>query len=160
MTVARPKRQALRWASASNRGARTPRISTTSIFPTIAELANGGVPRGNGLLGRGLDGVSLKANLLEGAALEGVALSTWLRNVGVEEEDEAPDRHFAVRTETHRMIAYGDGSRELYDHRVDPYEFTNLMWGSPPDSVRKKVAALESHLPKPEKCVPRASKAA
>lgn len=32
----------------------------------------------------------------------------------------------AVRTQHYRYITYADGSEELYDHRIDPYEFENL----------------------------------
>lgn len=32
----------------------------------------------------------------------------------------------AVRSEDFRYIRYADGSEELYDHRVDPMEWTNL----------------------------------
>lgn len=32
----------------------------------------------------------------------------------------------AVRSERYRYIRYSDGSEELYDHELDPYEWTNL----------------------------------
>ncbi len=32
----------------------------------------------------------------------------------------------AVRTERWRYIRYADGSEELYDHDVDPHEWSNL----------------------------------
>ena len=32
----------------------------------------------------------------------------------------------AVRSERWRYIRYADGSEELYDHDVDPHEWTNL----------------------------------
>jgi arylsulfatase A-like enzyme len=35
-------------------------------------------------------------------------------------------RNHAVRTSTHRLIQYADGSEELYDHTRDPYEWENL----------------------------------
>ena len=36
-----------------------------------------------------------------------------------------PGNH-AVRSERYRYIRYDDGSEELYDHDVDPHEWTNL----------------------------------
>ncbi|TWT51956.1 Choline-sulfatase [Thalassoglobus neptunius] len=45
----------------------------------------------------------------------------------------------AVRSERYRLIRYADGSEELYDHNVDPQEWTNLA-GSP------EVATIQSEL--------------
>jgi arylsulfatase A-like enzyme len=46
----------------------------------------------------------------------------------------------AVRSERWRYIRYADGSEELYDHRDDPNEWTNLANGRATTSGR---AALE-----------------
>ena len=35
--------------------------------------------------------------------------------------------HYSLRTEHFRYVRYNDGVEELYDHRVDPYEWTNIV---------------------------------
>lgn len=53
-------------------------------------------------------------------------------------------KNHTVRTETHRYIQYADGSEELYDHRDDPYEWTNLA--SKP-AAATVITELKQHLP-------------
>jgi N-acetylglucosamine-6-sulfatase len=38
----------------------------------------------------------------------------------------------AIRTNTHTYVEYGTGERELYDHRADPYQLTNLASAADP----------------------------
>ena len=59
------------------------------------------------------------------------------------------DKHFAVRDKTHRLIAYGDGSRELYDHRDDPWEWKNLL------DKKKGVQGDQGALAELERYVPK-----
>lgn len=78
------------------------------IYPTLIELC--------GLDGRGdLDGLSLVPQLKDPAAKrERPAITT-----------HNPGNH-GLRGERWRYIRYADGSEELYDHRNDPNEWTNL----------------------------------
>jgi hypothetical protein len=55
------------------------------------------------------------------------AITGWLKN------------SFAVQTERHRYIRYGDGSEELYDHQSDLKEWTNL-------ATKPETAALRREL--------------
>lgn len=48
---------------------------------------------------------------------------------------------FAVQDEQHRYIRYGDGSEELYDHRQDPHEWTNLAGKDELAAVKKRLGA-------------------
>lgn len=48
---------------------------------------------------------------------------------------------FALQTERYRYIRYGDGSEELYDHRSDLNEWTNLIGKPKFESIRKKLSA-------------------
>jgi len=48
--------------------------------------------------------------------------------------------HHSVRSEHWRYTRYADGSEELYDHRVDPYEWTNLAGQEKYDAVKKRLA--------------------
>ncbi len=65
------------------------------------------------------------------------------------------DTHMAARTEQYRLIRYGDGSMELYDHAKDPNEWTNLAKNPEYATILKEVVAL---LPTPEEMGPMAPK--
>jgi len=59
----------------------------------------------------------------KGTRLRGYAVSVW----GKDFMSDSPYIALTSRSKTHRYIFYWDGSEELYDHRVDPYEHTNLI---------------------------------
>lgn len=83
-------------------------VSLQDLFPTLLELC--GVERPEGI-----DGESLIPLLADPEApRERPALST------------SGYRNHALRSERWRYIRYADGSEELYDHQVDPHEWTNL----------------------------------
>jgi len=109
-------------------GGRCPRaVSFMDIYPTLADLCE--LP-----LGEHLDGLSLQP-LLENPAAEWerAAVTTHGR------------KNHAVRSERWRYIRYADGSEELYDHRNDEYEWTNLA--NEPKYAEVK-ATLAKWLPK------------
>jgi hypothetical protein len=54
-----------------------------------------------------------------------------------------PGNH-ALRSERYRYIRYADGGEELYDHSVDPNEWTNLAVDPAYAEVKDKLAA---HVP-------------
>lgn len=83
-------------------------VELLSIYPTLIELC--GLPTREGV-----EGISLKPLLVNPTEKwPNMALTTFGKN------------NHAVRSETHRYIRYSDGSEELYDLRIDPYEWTNL----------------------------------
>lgn len=83
-------------------------VSLVDLYPTLTELCSLPPPPG-------LDGLSLVPLLRDPAAPRArPALMT-----------EMPGNH-AVRTDRWRYIRYADGGEELYDHAVDPHEWTNL----------------------------------
>ncbi len=89
-------------------GARSPRtVNLLDIYPTLIELAGLDAPEG-------LDGRSL-VPLLRNPELR------WQPTVTTHGR-----LNHAVRSEDFRYIRYADGTEELYDHRVDPMEWTNL----------------------------------
>ena len=45
----------------------------------------------------------------------------------------------AVRSEDFRYIRYEDGTEELYDHRVDPMEWTNLSGDESYSTVKEEL---------------------
>jgi len=81
--------------------------------------------------------------------LEGISLGPQLRDATAKRERPAITSHnqgnHAVRSEHWRYIRYADGSRELYDMRKDPNEWTNLA-GDP--QLAGVVAEHSRWLPK------------
>jgi len=79
------------------------------MYPTLAELC--GLP--------------------EPAGMEGLSLVPQLKDAAAPRERPAVTSHnqgnHGVRSEHWRYIRYADGSEELYDHRSDPNEWTNLL---------------------------------
>jgi choline-sulfatase len=109
-------------------GARCARpVELLDLYPTLLELS--------GLPARPeLEGHSLVPLLKDARARRAwPAVTTHNR-----------DNH-AVRSERWRYIRYADGSEELYDHRRDPHEWTNLARDA---RYAKVVAAHRAHLPR------------
>lgn len=83
-------------------------VDLSALYPTLLELCD--LPAD-----KKCDGVSL-VPLLEDPAVawNRPALMTYMRG------------NHAVRSDRWRYIRYADGSEELYDHSVDPHEWTNV----------------------------------
>lgn len=115
----------VRWPGAPVGRAVDPPVSLVDLLPTLVELCGLPAPAA-------LDGESLAPSVLGRAGPpKGAALSTW-----------GAGNH-SVRTAEWRYTRYADGSEELYDHAVDPYEWTNLA-GRPEHAPR--IGALRPHL--------------
>lgn len=95
--------------------------STVDIFPTLLELC--GLPEV-----KGLDGISLVPQLKQEQVRKRPALTT--HKLG----------NHAIRSEHWRFIRYADGGEELYDHRSDPHEWTNLADVSEFQSIKEELA--------------------
>lgn len=76
--------------------------------------------------------------------LEGLSLVPQIRDASAPRERPAITTHgpgnHGIRTEQWRYIRYADGSEELYDHRSDPNEWTNLA-GDPAHADTKRELA-------------------
>ncbi|MEM9368250.1 MAG: sulfatase [Planctomycetota bacterium] len=59
-----------------------------------------------------------------------------------------PGNH-AIQSQTHRFYQYADGSRELYDHQMDPNEWHNLAGKAHFQSLMDKLAADVPNAPAP-----------
>jgi arylsulfatase A-like enzyme len=96
-------------------------VSLVDIFPTLNELC--GLPARDDL-----DGVSL-VPLLEDpkAKWNRPAITTWGRN------------NHAARGQRYRYIRHPNGEEQLYDHQVDPDEFTNLAGKPELEHVKKRL---------------------
>ena len=95
-------------------------VSLLDIYPTLVELA--GLPEQEGLDGR--------------------SLVPLLRNPGLKWQPAVMTHgrlNHAVRSESFRFIRYADGSEELYDHRVDQMEWTNLASDSNYAEVKRDL---------------------
>ena len=99
------------------------------LYPTLVELC--GLPsRG------GLEGHSLVPQLKNAAAARPWPAITT-HNQG----------NHSVRSDHWRYIRYADGSEELYDHRVDPHEWTNVVRASSSAEIVREHARW---LPNPD----------
>ena len=90
-------------------GSRTSQpVSLIDLYPTLIELC--GLSRND--------------------RLDGVSLVPLLRDATAHSRRPAVTSHgrgsHSVRSQRYRFIRYADGSEELYDHRTDPNEWTNL----------------------------------
>jgi arylsulfatase A-like enzyme len=83
-------------------------VSLIDLYPTILDLCDVPIPN--------IDGTSLKPLFAMQSARRDhpPVIMTWGKG------------NHSVRTPDWRLIRYADGSKELYDHRVDSYEWTNL----------------------------------
>ena len=98
-------------------------VSLIDLYPTLVELAGLTPPSG-------LDGESLTSLLADPKASRDTPAVTTKQG-----------QHHAIRTDRWRYIRYGDGSEELYDHRVDPMEWNNLADEESHDETRRRLQA-------------------
>jgi arylsulfatase A-like enzyme len=99
-------------------------VDFVHIYPTLVELC--GLPAREGL-----DGRSFVPLLRDPDADWNLpAITTHGRN------------NHAVRSERWRYIRYADGSEELYDHKADPLEWTNLAGDEKTSDVRRQLTAM------------------
>ncbi len=101
-------------------------VNHTDLYPTLLDLA--GLPPNPRNEGQSL------VPLLDNPDAPGFEASITTHAYG----------NHAVRTEHWRYIRYEDGAEELYDHRADPHEWTNLAGRSQYESV---LNTLRTHLP-------------
>jgi arylsulfatase A-like enzyme len=101
-------------------------VSLIDIYPTLLRLCGLESPPVDGL-----DLVSLVCDAT-GTVARSPVVMTWGRG------------NHSVRTAEWRLIRYSDGSEELYDHRVDPFEWHNLAGSHELDGI---CAELRRALP-------------
>ena len=103
-------------------------VDYMNIYPTLIDICD--LPSVQNPKGQQHDGESMRPllSLSRDAAWHRPALTT-----------HGPNNH-AIRTEEYRYIRYADGSEELYDHRKDPMELTNLASLSDMAQVKQELA--------------------
>ena len=97
-------------------------VSLIDVYPSLVELAGLPIPEW-------LDGESVRLQLAKPLLPRGPAISSY------------GEGNTSIRTEHWRYIRYEDGSEELYDHRVDPNEWTNLASRSEHNETKRRLAA-------------------
>src|SRR5918997_1653860 len=135
-------------------------VLNNDLAPTFAELAGVEFPvDGRSLvpLLRGEEPPSWRSSVLLEAFLDGK--SARQKSDEVEDDEEGAGENTdegnrtdrtafqAVRTKTHKYVEHGNGERELYDLRADPYELDNLYESADPallEDLKTRLDALKS----------------
>jgi arylsulfatase A-like enzyme len=102
-------------------------VDFMNIFPTLCEITETPTP----------------------SHCEGYSMMPLLKNKNTEWNHIALTTHgyknHSIRSKDWRYTQYSDGSEELYHHKNDPYEYTNLATHPDYDNIKKE---LQRHLPK------------
>lgn len=98
-------------------------VSLIDVFPSLADLAGLELPAY-------LDGKSVRPQLRDPSLERSPVICSY------------GEGNTAIRTERWRYIRYEDGSEELYDHRIDPDEWTNLAGDSRHAKVKARLAGF------------------
>jgi arylsulfatase A-like enzyme len=106
-------------------------VSLIDLYPTVLDMADVPPPSA-GLDGKSLVPLLRDPNLATGRAV----VSTFY------------GEHFSVGDDRWRYIRYADGSEELYDHRSDSNEWTNLAANPAHHAVKARLAGLLPKKPK------------
>ncbi|HKQ49975.1 MAG TPA: sulfatase [Phycisphaerae bacterium] len=112
-------------------------VSLLDLYPTLLELT--GLPPY-----AGLEGASLVPLLADPEAAFDHPAITTLGTTGQ-----------TVRTDRWRLIRYANGGTELYDHDVDPHEWTNLAEDPGHAQIRAELLALLPEVAPTTKAPPR-----
>jgi len=98
-------------------------VSLIDVYPSLVDLAGSKVPGW-------LDGTSVKPQLADPSTPRPAAISSYGHG------------NTSVRTERWRYIRYEDSSEELYDHKVDPDEWTNLANKPEHKETKRRLAKM------------------
>jgi arylsulfatase A-like enzyme len=98
-------------------------LSLIDVYPSLVDLAGFEIPDW-------LDGTSIKPQLAEPSSPRPAAISSY------------GEGNTSIRTQRWRHIRYEDGSEELYDHRVDPDEWTNLANKPEHEETKRSLAQM------------------
>ncbi|MEC8571883.1 MAG: sulfatase/phosphatase domain-containing protein, partial [Planctomycetota bacterium] len=93
------------------------------VYPSLVDFGGLEIPDW-------LDGTSIKSQLRDPLMPCAPAISSY------------GEGNTSVRTEHWRYIRYEDGSEELYDHRKDPNEWTNLANQPEHEETKKELAKM------------------
>ncbi len=108
-------------------------VSLIDLYPTFTELAGTDNINGKGENSLDIDGNSL-VSLMQGETQDDRSALTV-----VVHGNEGETTNFALRTKHWRYILYSNGEEELYDHRADTGEFTNLAEQAEARKIKRKM---------------------
>ncbi|MCL7752987.1 sulfatase [Polaribacter sp. Z022] len=115
-------------------------VSLIDIFPTITDFCDINVSNIKGKNGKPLSGFSLKPFLEKPKSSKwngpDVALSVVR---GFFKNSEIDKQNYSVRSKRYRYILYTSGKEELYDHKKDPHEWTNLAKNKKYSKIKKDM---------------------
>lgn len=136
-------------------------ISLIDLYPTLVDLCGLTGDTRKNAQGAPLDGYSVRPFLEdpENGTWDGPEGALSMIFVGEhapgkltrQQRWDPANQHWTLRTERWRYIRYRSGQEELYDHRQDPREWTNLA-GNPSQATRLTAfrKQLRQYLPDPE----------
>lgn len=115
-------------------------VSLIDIFPTLIDLASlKGATKKNDM-GANMGGYSLRPFLEDSNSKKWKGPNGALTIVGnfgntIPKEKQ----NYSYRTLDWRYIRYSDGNEELYDHRIDPYEWNNIASDTKYKKIKKEL---------------------
>jgi len=103
-------------------------VSLIDVYPTLVDLCNLSTETTKNEKGHPLDGKSLRPFLQNSNHKSREEASAALSVVfaGNDYKNDPAMQHYAIRAQRYRYILYNNGEEELYDHKKDPFEWTNL----------------------------------
>jgi len=114
-------------------------ISLIDIYPTVIDLCGlPGEPNAE-TNQQPLDGHSIKPFLLDPVNGTWDGPDVALTAIYSQDEKQGQVRHFSVRSEDFRYTLYSNDAEELYDHRNDPHEWTNLAKDRNYSDVKRRL---------------------
>lgn len=134
-------------------------VSLIDVYPTLLDLCALNASPSNTLKnekGHKLDGHSMSALLKKpGKRIwKGTKAALSAVYAGQQYESQAAEQHYAIRTNRFRYILYNTGHEELYDHKNDPYEWTNVAQQAGRNQRRKRqMRRLLQELVAPEQLI-------
>jgi arylsulfatase A-like enzyme len=110
-------------------------VSLIDLYPTLNDLCSLSPEPNKGRSDKPLAGYSLRT------FMEDPKREDWdgptVAFMGIRDDKERP--HFSVRSRRYRYTLCGNGQEELYDHKNDPHEWTNLAGNTEYEDVKKKL---------------------
>ncbi len=116
-------------------------VSLVDLYPTLADLCSLQGDTRKNEEGAELDGHSMRPFLEdpENGTWNGPDAALSMVRSGGDHDKIAEMQHYSVRTRDFRYTRYNNGFEELYDHRNDPYEWTNVAGKPEFESTRKQL---------------------
>ena len=123
-------------------------VSLIDIFPTITDLCGMTGETVKSAAGAPVDGHSLRPFLENPQTTEWGGPDAALSVIASWKSKRPADQHLSIRTKDWRYTRYHGEGEELYDHRNDPFEWTNLATHPEVADIKAKLEKqLDSMVP-------------